>query len=149
MSNENKISPAFEPFLAGLDEDDKRDAIVIYEAPESEEIPSRGRLREVKGRLDQVRRQVNIQKAVQEEIFDHYQEASRDLGYDDDEPLEISTIGSGMLPMATVEVTSKTLEALAEQPNVVAVLPNQNIHLIQPRRVEYSELVKQECQAGG
>ena len=146
MSNENKISPAFEPFLAGLDEDDKRDAIVIYEAPHSEDIPTRGRLREVKGRLDQVRRQVTIQKAVQEEIFDHYQEASRDLGYGDDEPLEISTIGSGMLPMATVEVTSKTLEALADQPNVVAVLPNQSIHLIQPRRVEYSELLKQESQ---
>lgn len=147
MSIENKISPAFEPFLAGLDEDDKRDAIVIYEAPHTQGLPSRGRLREIKHRLGQVQEQVAIQKAVQEEIFDQYQEASRDLGYND-EPLEISIIGSGMLPVATVEVTAKTLEALAEQPHVVAVLPNQNIHLIQPRRVEFTDLITQECLDG-
>jgi serine protease AprX len=146
MSIESKISPAFDPFLAGLDEDDKRDAIVIYEAPQPEGLPQRGRLREIQQRLDRVGHQANIdiQRALQEEIFDHYQEASRDLGYSD-EPLEISPIGSGALPVATVEVTHKTLEALAEQPHVVAVLPNQNIHLIQPRRVEYAEISK-DCQ---
>lgn len=52
MSIEHKISPAFDPFLAGLDEDDKRDAIVIYEAPQTEGLPKRGRLREVHSRLE-------------------------------------------------------------------------------------------------
>lgn len=145
MNIEAKISPAFEPFLADIDENDKRDAIVIYEAPPFEGLPSRGRWRELKRRLDQVQQQVAIQKAVEEEIFDGYQKASRDLGYHD-EPLQVSTIGFGTLPVATVEVTAKTLEALAEQPHVVAILPNQKIHLIQPRKVEYSELVTQECQ---
>ncbi|BDA66718.1 probable peptidase [Calothrix sp. PCC 7716] len=143
MSIEHKISPAFDPFLAGLDEDDKRDAIVIYEAPQTEGLPKRGRLREIHNRLEKSQQRASIQKALQEEIFDHYQEASRDLGYSDD-PLEISLIGSGTLPVATVEVTHKTLEALAEQPHVVAVLPNQSIHLIQPRRVEYADLVTQD-----
>lgn len=144
MSIENKISPAFEAFLADIEEDDKRDAIVIYQAPQTEGLPTRGRLREVKRRMqEQVRQQVAIQKEVAEELFENYQEASKDLGYHD-EPLEVSTIGSGSLPMATVEVTAKTLEALAEQPNVVAILPNQNIHLIQPRKIAYSDLINTE-----
>lgn len=141
MNPENKISPAFEPFLAEMGEDDKRDAIVIYEAPPSEGLPPRGRLRELKKRLVQVQQQATIQVAA--EIFDDYQEASLDKGYHD-EPLAFSTIGSGALPVATVEVTPKTLEALVEQPNVVAILPNQKIHLIQPRKIEYSELFAEE-----
>ena len=145
MSIENKISPAFEPFLADIDEDDKRDAIVIYEAPQSEGLLPRERVHEAEKRRYQVKQQVAFQKAVEEEIFDSYQEASQDLGYQD-EPLEVSTIGSGILPMATVEVTRKTLEALAEQPHVVAILPNQRMHLIQPRKIEYSDLIAQESQ---
>lgn len=141
MNPENKISPAFEPFLAEMGEDDKRDAIVIYEAPPSEGLPPRGRLRELKKRLVQVQQQATIQVAA--EIFDDYQEATFDKGYHD-EPLAFSTIGSGALPVATVEVTPKTLEALVEQPNVVAILPNQKIHLIQPRKIEYSELFAEE-----
>ncbi|MEC4812412.1 MAG: S8 family serine peptidase [Scytonema sp. PMC 1069.18] len=141
MKPEKKISPAFEPFLAEMGADDKRDAIVIYTAPVVEGMPSRGRLRELKKRLVEVHQKAAIQRAT--EIFDEYQVASHDLGYHD-EPLEVSTIGSGALPVATVEVTRKTLEALVEQPNVVAVLPNQKIHLIQPRRVEYSELFAEE-----
>ncbi|MUG97154.1 S8 family serine peptidase [Scytonema sp. UIC 10036] len=141
MNLENKISPAFEPFLAEMGEDDKRDAIVIYEAPPSEGLPPRGRLRELKKRLVQVQQQAAIQVAA--EIFDDYQEATLDKGYHD-EPLGFATIGSGALPVATVEVTPKTLAALVEQPNVVAILPNQKIHLIQPRKIEYSELFAEE-----
>jgi subtilisin family serine protease len=145
LSTETKISPAFEPFLADSGEDGKRDAIVIYQAPPIEGLPLRGRLRELKRRLDEVKEQATIQKAVEQKVLTNYRQASRDLGYTE-QPLRASTIGSGTLPVATVEVTRKTLEALAEQPDVVAVLPNQKIHLIQPRRVEYSALIKQENQ---
>ncbi len=141
-----KISPAFEQFLVDMGEDDKRDAIVVYEAPAIEGPPLRGRMRELRRRLDQVKQNAAIQKAEVEEIFDNYQEASRDLGYNDDQALEVSAIGSGTLPVATVEVTPKTLAALAEQPNVVAILPNQKIHLIQPRRVHYPDLDQQQHQ---
>lgn len=143
MNPDNKISPAFEPFLAEMGEDDKRDAIVIYKAPPFEGLPPRGRLRELKNRNWLVEVQKRAANQVAAKLFDEYQEASEDRGYQD-EPLEVSTIGSGALPMATVEVTPKTLEALVEQPNVVAILPNQNIHLIQPRKIEYSELYAEE-----
>ncbi|KOP24519.1 peptidase S8 and S53 subtilisin kexin sedolisin [Hapalosiphon sp. MRB220] len=145
MSTQSKISPAFEPFLADSGEDGKRDAIVIYQAPPIEGLPLRGRLRELKRRLDEVKEQAVIQKAVEQKVLTDYQQASLDLGYTE-QPLKASTIGSGTLPVATVEVTRKTLEALAEQPNVVAVLPNQKIHLIQPQRVKYKALLEQEKQ---
>ncbi len=143
MDPENKISPAFEPFLAEMGQDDKRDAIVIYETPQIEGSPPRGRLRELKQRLEQLQVQRRVAIRAAKELHDDYQEASQDLGYRDG-LLEVSTIGSGALPVASVEVTRKTLEALAEQPNVVAVLPNQKIHLIQPRKVDYSELIALE-----
>ncbi|MBD2235013.1 S8 family serine peptidase [Phormidium tenue] len=146
MSTKSKISPAFEPFLADSGEDDKRDAIVIYQAPPIEGLHLRGRLRELKRRLDGVKEQAAI-KAFEQKMLAHYQEASRDLGYAA-QPLKTSTIGSGTLPVMTVEVTRKTLEALAEQPDVVAVLPNQRIHLIQPRKVEYEALIQQEQKDG-
>lgn len=143
MSTNTKISPAFEPFLADSNEDDKREAIVIYQAPPLEGLPLRGRLRELKRRLDEVKKQATLQKEVAQKIISGYQAASRDLGYTE-QPLRTSTIGTGTLPLANVEVTRKTLKALAEQPNVVAVLPNQKIHLIKPRKVEYSQLTQQE-----
>ncbi|GBE92053.1 S8 family serine peptidase [Nostoc cycadae] len=145
MNTKTKISPAFEPFLADSDEDDKREAIIIYQAPPLEGSPLRGRLRELKRRLDQVKQQAALQKAVEQKIISTYQEASRDLGYAE-KPLRTSSIGTGTLPLANVEVTRKTLKALAEQPDVVAVLPNQKIHLIKPRKIEYSELTQQETQ---
>ncbi|MDZ8089177.1 MAG: S8 family serine peptidase [Nostoc sp. DedQUE12b] len=145
MSTESKISPAFEQFLADTSEDDKRDAIVIYQAPPIEGLPLRGRLRELKRRLDEVKEQAQIQKAVEQKVIANYQEASRDLGYTK-QPLKISSIGTGTLPVATIEVTRKTLKTLAAQPGVVAVLPNQKIHLIRPQKVEYSALIEQENQ---
>jgi hypothetical protein len=36
MKTKPKISPAFEPFLADSGPNDKRDAIVIYQAPVSD-----------------------------------------------------------------------------------------------------------------
>lgn len=148
MSTETKISPAFEPFLADSGEDGKRDAIVIYQAPPIEGLQLRGRLRELKRRLDEVKEQVRIQQAVADKVLTDYRAASRDLGYGD-RPLKTASIGSGTLPVTTVEVTRKTLAALAEQPEVVAVLPNQKIRPIQPRKVDYeTSLREQELQDG-
>jgi len=48
--------------------------------------------------------------------------------------------------VATVEVTRKTLPALAAQPDVVAIMPNQKIHLIRPKEVDYAELFRREAE---
>lgn len=60
----------------------------------------------------------------------------------------VSPIGSNALPITPAEVTKETLEALGNQPDVLAVLPNQEIQLIQPKAVAYSELAAQEVADG-
>ncbi len=134
MAAEIKISPAFEPFLAESGRNDKRDAIVIYRAPEGETPVAKGRP-ETEERIEYVREREALHKLVEERILKDYQ-------------LEVSTIGSSALPVATVEVTRRTLSDLAAQPDVVAILPNQKIQLIQPREVSYEELSKREIKTG-
>jgi len=147
MSTATKISPAFEPFLAESGPNDKRDAIVIYRAPESKSLNVRGRLRELKMRLDYVKERAAIQKPVENRVFESYKKVGG-KHFQGGKPLAVSTIGSSALPVATVEVTRKTLPALAEQSDVVAVLPNQKIQLIQPKYVDYSKLSRQEVRDG-
>ncbi|MGH9834638.1 MAG: S8 family serine peptidase [Blastocatellia bacterium] len=140
---ETKISPAFAPFLADSGPNDIRDAIVIFRAPKPEEPPARGRLRALRMKLKEVEARARSQQAIQQEVLANYQKAgSRSLPSKGE--LQVSTIGSSALPVASVEVTPKTLPILAEQPNVVAILPNQKISLIRPKEVDYKELLRQE-----
>jgi subtilisin family serine protease len=148
MNSAAKISPAFDPFLADSGPHDKRDAIVVYRAPgPSGEGRVRGRLRELETRLDYVKERAAAQRPVEEKLSDQYQKAGgrRHAG---EESLEVEPIGASVLPVASVEVTRRTLPALAQQPEVVAILPNQRIHLIQPQFVQYAEIRRQELENG-
>ncbi|MEM8830304.1 MAG: S8 family serine peptidase [Cyanobacteria bacterium P01_G01_bin.19] len=147
MSNQTKISPAFEPFLAESDTEGKRDAIVIYKTPPLEGMPLRGRLRELSRRLDAVKQQAAERREIENRVFKTYQENTRDLGYAD-EPLSTTPIASNTLPVAKVEVTRETLTALASQDEVVAILPNQKIKLIEPKKIDYNELYSNEKTTG-
>ena len=142
-----KISPAFEPFLAESGRNDKRDAIVIYRAPMPEGPLITGRLHQPQRRREYLRERAALQKAVEERLLRNYQKASSEL-ISGDQNIEIATIGANALPVTTVEVTRRTLLALAEDPDVVAILPNQKIQFIQPREVSYEELSKQEVKKG-
>jgi serine protease AprX len=142
-----KVSPAFQPFLADSGPENKRDAIVVYKAPPLEGLPVRGRLRVLKQRMASIK----AQAAAQREIHAHIEQGYRKEGakrMDVRQPLSMVPIGSSALPVAAVEVTRKTLPALAEQPEVVAILPNQHIHLIRPKEVEYAKLARQETRDG-
>jgi subtilisin family serine protease len=144
MNTEAKISPAFEPFLADSGPNDKRDAIVIYEPPTIEGPRVRGRLRALRQRLDYVKARAAAQAPVQAKVLETYQKvASRQLP--GKEQVAVSAIGANTLPVSWVEVTRKTLPTIAEQSNVVAVLPNQKIHLIRPKEVNFAELARQEA----
>ncbi|UCH96799.1 MAG: S8 family serine peptidase [Candidatus Aminicenantes bacterium] len=148
MTKKSKLSPAFEPFLAESGPNDRRDAIVIYRTTKKiEDFPVRGRLRKLKQRLDYVNARAAVQRPVEEKLFETYQESTRRY-FKGEKEAAVSTIGKSTLPVATVEVTRKTLPKLAQQPDVVAVLPNQKIHLIQPKQVEYEELLKKEINDG-
>jgi len=132
--NTPKISSAFFPALGSSDPNCKQDAIVIYRTERPpEEMPSRG---------DERRFQVMQQNSQQNtdvvaRMATNYQNATG-------QSLHATKVGSGALPIAAVEVTRNTLAALAEQPEIVAVIPNQKIKLIKPQQIEYSDLMAQE-----
>jgi subtilisin family serine protease len=138
---EQKISPAFEPYLADSRRRDKLEAVVIYQSPTAR--PPRGResLRLAETRVAYVAEQAALHKEVEGRIL-------RDYADTGDEPLMMSPIGSSALPAITVEVTQRTLLALAQQPDVLAIMPNQRIHLIKPTAITYDELARNEMRHG-
>ncbi len=106
MTTDAKISPAFEPFLANSNPNDKRDAIVIFRAPSTKEPQVRGRLRSLKRRLDHVKARAQAQQPVQAKLLENYQKAgsARLRG---DERLAVSAIGNTALPVASVRRTGR------------------------------------------
>lgn len=146
MKAKEKLSPAFEPFLAGSGPNDRRDAIVIYRA-ETTSCPPHSRLCKLKERLDYVNTRAAEQKPVQERLLETYKKSSSRYFKGDGEAA-VAAVGSGALPVASVEVTRRSLSTLLEQPEVVAVLPNQKIELIQPHEIDYADLKKSEMEDG-
>lgn len=146
MNPQAKISPAFEPFMADSGPVDEREAIVAFRAPETAEPRVRGRLRTLKQRLDFIKHRSEAQRPLQEKLF----EGNRKLGKASPQHLALtaSEIGKGELPVAALQVTAKTLPELAERPEVLAILPNQKIHLIKPKEVDYAKLGTQERKDG-
>jgi subtilisin family serine protease len=137
---EDKISPAFEPYLADSKRRDKHEAVVLYQAPAAS-LNGRGRLAAMDRRLQLAESQAALHKVVESRIFDGYLATQ-------DESLMVSPIGHSRLPAITVEVTPRTLLDLARQPDVIAIMPNQQIHLIQPRAVSFDELARSEMRQG-
>jgi serine protease AprX len=145
MDPSEKISPAFKAFLAESGPNDKRDGIVIYKSAAPAAVPPRGRVLEIRKRLARAR--ATAQGRVESKVFeDFHRIGKRNLLAKDQ--FALSTTGGHALPVASVQVTRKTLPELAEQPNVVAILPNQKIHLIRPKEIDYDALAKQESKDG-
>ena len=143
MNHQGKISKAFDPFMSDSGPHDKREAIVIYRSPQVEQLPEPIALRASRIRSAFVNECADRQKAVHGSIVEAYEkEGPRRLK----EKVELSTLslGSGGLPVSQFEVTTETLAALAEQPDVVAILPNQKIHPIQPKKIDYKALSNAE-----
>jgi subtilisin family serine protease len=147
MSIEDKISPAFDPLLAERKSNEKIDAIVIYESPKLEDLPTLEELRSNKTRLSYLKERAKHQQAIQAQLFESYQTQGAKHFQSHEEPA-IAQIGSGALPVAAVEVTRSSLPMLARHPNVVAILPNQRVRLIQPQDVSYELPDRQELEQG-
>lgn len=110
---------------------------MIYQAPRVEPPPVRGRGERASRRKRQARAQAEAHRTVESRILDAYfGNSNRDLN--------AQPIGGSSLPVITVQVTPRSLLHLAEQPDVVAILPNQRIHLIRPRAIQYDELARNE-----
>jgi subtilisin family serine protease len=142
-----KISVTFEQYLAKIGPAKKCDAIVVYRAPAVEPVHVRGRLRALKARLDRIKESAERQKPVQSRLFESYQKMSAKTATPKGK-LAFSAIGENTLPVAWVEVTPESVHELASHPDVVAILPNLEIRLVRPRRVDYEALGKQENKDG-
>ena len=147
------VSEAFAPFLAESGPNGRREAIVIYNPPGSAMA-----LREKRGdrmSLGQKRRFLKalaeVQEPQQAKSLQTYLKAGKSrLPKSDTAGLDAGSIGpvAGALPFAHVQVTRRTLAALKAAPDVAAVIPNQAVWPIKPRKVDYSELNRSESNAG-
>ncbi|MEX1020936.1 MAG: S8 family serine peptidase [Litorilinea sp.] len=134
MNPEQKISPAFEAYLADSKRRDKYEAVVIYQAPQVEISPSYDRTHVARA-----------QAAAHTQIANRIHSVVHDMLNDD---FRMSRIGGSALPALTVELTPAALYDLAKQPDVVAIMPNQRINLIQPEFIAYEELHRNEARLG-
>jgi subtilisin family serine protease len=147
VPDESTISTAFQGFFADAAPNEKREAIVIYSAPSPVVPRVRGRLRELKSRLDMIKAGAAAQRPVQKDLFESYQKAVGQH-HNGAAQLTASPIGKNTLPVSKIDVTRESLHLLAQQPNVLAVLPNLGIRLIQPKSLAYERPTKQETKDG-
>ena len=147
------ISEAFEPFLAEGGPNDRREAIVIYKTPEPVEALRERRKKRMS--MHQKRRFLrdlaSIQAPAQLAALQKYRKAGKTrLPKSDTRDLETSTAGKmeGSMPFAYAQVTRKTLTELRRSDKIAAVIPNQRIHLLEPRAIDYQDLNNQEQSAG-
>ncbi|NJK37724.1 MAG: S8 family serine peptidase [Oscillatoriales cyanobacterium RM2_1_1] len=136
MSTPPTISPAFEQYFAKANANTHKDAVVLFRGAPPAALPPKG----TQAYFDTINSQTQNNRAVVAEMAAGYRSETG-------EALNVEPVGSGAIPAAKVEVTPETLPVLAAQPNVVAILPNQKIHLIRPQAVDYAELNTQEANA--
>lgn len=146
----SKISPAFEQYLAKCGPNDVREALVIYDSPLPDTLPDalpdapdaqRARIAET----------ATANRAVQRELrADYHNQAADLLPHPSTARTGKTTksIGNSVLPVYQAQITQNTLPLLAENPSVVAVLPNQRTHLIRPKQIKYEDLAKSEGESG-
>ncbi len=138
----NKISPALAAFRSGSDDKDTREALVIY-SPPTPAIPPRvrGRNRIMQARLNQVKQNAVMQKNLQHKLFKGF--AAETMRPSDGPTLQTAPVGD-VLPVQWVKLTAEKLERLAEQDEVLAILPNARVKLVQPKKIDYAELQRAE-----
>ena len=147
MKGEEKLSPALAAILEDGGANKRHDAVVVLRAPESDKKRLRGRLRVLNERLRFVEDQSVEQRATQAQVLDRYQDAGTRRLPGREAPA-VGTIGTGSLPIVTAEVTRRTLPELLKQANVIAVLPNQRVELIEPRKIDFVQLATEEVKDG-
>ena len=147
MTDEAKISKAFERLMAEHGPNDRAEAVVFFRAPRSKNRAARGRLRQLDDRLKRVKQRAAKQKATQNKISAYYQAETSKRRRKGGE-LTMTPLGANTLPAARAEVTRDSLRTLAANPDVVAIMPNQKVHLLKPKSVDYRELEKREVSSG-
>jgi subtilisin family serine protease len=135
-TDNDKISPAFQTFLAEAGPKERREGIVVYRAPRTREGQA-GSVLEFRRRQAAVRSRAPEQKKVEAELYEGVRKLGKSIG---GEEVTFTGTGGGAIPVAKIEVTPKMLPELARRPDVVAIMPNQRVRLIRPKEVDYARL---------
>lgn len=140
---DSKISPRLIEQLRQGDKSDKREAIVIHQFAQKESLSERRTTREVAKRVESLRTFANSQTEVSAKFVKKYEHDSGRMNKS--VPLTAVPVAQSMLPMTRVDVTYQSLELLVKDRSVVAVIPNQKVHLIKPKEIEFRRLERQEA----
>lgn len=138
---EPKISPALQTILDGSRPEDKHDVIVFHNSLAEEGITVRSDRRDHQTRMAAIQQSTECHRRIQTRIFDQY-------GKQIQQRLKTIPIGNGVLPAASIEVTRETLPLLAEIPQVRYVMPNHEVHQIEPVLTRYMAPSENEVKAG-
>lgn len=139
------ISQAFDLIFAGDEPNRRRSAIVVFEPPAIDQVEGRT-LRKAIARVKYLKDQRSQNQQTLQQVLDGYSKASGTRKMRERGPIRSRLAGSGLLPIAAVDVNQKSLNALAKQPNVLAVLPNQPIRLIRPTEIGEGTPEKRELE---
>jgi subtilisin family serine protease len=129
--------------LRAGDRDEKVEALVVHRTETRADLSERQGTRVLTKRLKEIRSHIQSQQIVAQKFAANYEATSKRTAKLD-MPLRATPVSGGALPVARVEVTSKTVEILEDDPNVLAVMPNQRVNLIEPKEVGYQDLNHQE-----
>ncbi|QTA83776.1 Peptidase S8/S53 domain-containing protein [Desulfonema limicola] len=122
---ESKISPHFDFSHPDNKSNARQEAVIIYQGQEPDRFRKSGRLYERSEHLDILQNRAEFHHGVENRIFERY---LRNCG----KGLNVSSIGNSILPVAKVQVTRESLLELSEIPEVLAVMPDHELHLIEP-----------------
>ncbi len=140
-THEPKISPALQTILDGSRPEDRHDVIIFHDSLAEEGITVRSDRRDQQTRMAAIQQSTECHRRVQTRIFDQY---ARRIQH----RLKSTPIGNGVLPAASIEVTRETLPLLAEIPEVRYVMPNHDVHQIEPVLTRYEAPSENEVKSG-
>ena len=142
-----KISEAFRKLPASR-RGGPLDVIVVYRshddadhAPISLERPS------AEARSNRIRTAIDHNQRVQDRVLTDFQYAARESRLPAREATAIAPIldePASALPTANLQVSRRSLDALARIDDVVAILPNHSVELIDPYEAKKTQITKRE-----
>lgn len=146
MALADKISQAFELIFSEGEPQKRRSAIVIFDAPLPDVTMRDRQLRRSARQILASPDEQQSNRNVFEEIIKGYLKEKSASNLHRQAPIRRRLAGSGILPLASVEITASTIKALAKQPNVLAILPNQPVSLISPMQTTEQPMSDGEIQ---
>lgn len=138
----HKVSPRLVEQLRQGDRNDKQEALVVHRFAQTSALSVRQQTRVVAERVKSLRAFSQAQTEVSAKFVEKYERAAEKMSKS--VSLFASAVADSVLPITRVDVTIQSIEFLAKDPNVVAVMPNQRVHLIRPKEIEYGKLAVHE-----